>query len=169
MRPIAVLARDVRRDLNAVPGADTTTISPTADRLPTPRFPAAAARCYVVPGVIAMAEYTLSGQAAEFYESTFVPALFAPWGERLVEAADRGRAMRCWTSRAGPGWWPGPPPAITGPSVTGVDAELLPIADAMDAGTRSRIEADARTALTPFIGADGSIAAPIEVHLIAAG
>jgi 2-polyprenyl-3-methyl-5-hydroxy-6-metoxy-1,4-benzoquinol methylase len=58
---------------------------------------------------------------------------------------------------------------ITGPSVTGVDAELLPIADAMDAGTRSRIEADARTALTPFIGADGSIAAPIEVHLIAAG
>jgi hypothetical protein len=52
---------------------------------------------------------------------------------------------------------------------TFLDAELLPIADAMDAGTRARIEADARTALTPFIGADGSIAAPIEVHLIAAG
>jgi hypothetical protein len=31
----------------------------------------------VVPGVIAMAEYTLSAQAAQFYESTFVPALFA--------------------------------------------------------------------------------------------
>jgi hypothetical protein len=46
---------------------------------------------------------------------------------------------------------------------------LLPIADAMDAGTRHRIEADARAALAPFIGAGGSIAAPIEVHLIAAG
>lgn len=31
--------------------------------------------------------YTLSGQAAEFYESTFVPALFAEWAERLVAAA----------------------------------------------------------------------------------
>lgn len=31
--------------------------------------------------------YALSAQAAEFYESTFVPALFASWAERLVDAA----------------------------------------------------------------------------------
>jgi ubiquinone/menaquinone biosynthesis C-methylase UbiE len=32
--------------------------------------------------------YTLAAEAAEFYESTFVPALFADWAHRLVEAAD---------------------------------------------------------------------------------
>lgn len=31
--------------------------------------------------------YTLSAEAAEFYESTFVPALFRPWAERLADAA----------------------------------------------------------------------------------
>ncbi len=31
--------------------------------------------------------YTLSARAAEFYESTFVPALFRPWAERLADAA----------------------------------------------------------------------------------
>jgi len=31
--------------------------------------------------------YTLPARAAEFYESTFVPALFAEWAERLVAAA----------------------------------------------------------------------------------
>ena len=31
--------------------------------------------------------YTLSAEAAEFYESTFVPALFADWAGRIVEAA----------------------------------------------------------------------------------
>lgn len=30
--------------------------------------------------------YALSAEAAEFYESTFVPALFRPWAEHLVEA-----------------------------------------------------------------------------------
>jgi len=32
--------------------------------------------------------YTLSAQAAEFYESTFVPALFADWAHRLVSAVE---------------------------------------------------------------------------------
>jgi SAM-dependent methyltransferase len=32
--------------------------------------------------------YALTAQAAEFYESTFVPGLFASWAQRLVEAAD---------------------------------------------------------------------------------
>ena len=32
--------------------------------------------------------YTLSAHAAEFYQSTFVPALFAQWAQRLVEAAE---------------------------------------------------------------------------------
>jgi SAM-dependent methyltransferase len=32
--------------------------------------------------------YALSAKAAEFYESTFVPALFAEWAERLVAAAE---------------------------------------------------------------------------------
>src|ERR1044071_5443734 len=32
--------------------------------------------------------YTLPARAAEFYESTFVPALFAEWAERLVAAAE---------------------------------------------------------------------------------
>jgi SAM-dependent methyltransferase len=31
--------------------------------------------------------YGLSATAAEFYESTFVPALFGPWARRLVDAA----------------------------------------------------------------------------------
>ncbi len=31
--------------------------------------------------------YTLSAQAADFYESTFVPALFGAWAQRLVPAA----------------------------------------------------------------------------------
>jgi SAM-dependent methyltransferase len=31
--------------------------------------------------------YVLSAEAAEFYESTFVPALFAGWAERIVDAA----------------------------------------------------------------------------------
>jgi ubiquinone/menaquinone biosynthesis C-methylase UbiE len=55
------------------------------------------------------------------------------------------------------------------PSVgTFLDAELLPIAGAIDAVTRDRIVTDARAALAPYIGADGSIAAPIEVQLITA-
>jgi SAM-dependent methyltransferase len=32
--------------------------------------------------------YTLSADAAEFYESTFVPALFGDWARRLVDAAE---------------------------------------------------------------------------------
>lgn len=32
--------------------------------------------------------YSLTAEAAEFYESTFVPALFADWAERLVAFAD---------------------------------------------------------------------------------
>ncbi len=32
--------------------------------------------------------YVMSAEAAEFYESTFVPALFGTWARRLVDAAD---------------------------------------------------------------------------------
>src|SRR5262245_26572740 len=32
--------------------------------------------------------YTLSAEAAETYEHTFVPALFRPWAQRLVAAAE---------------------------------------------------------------------------------
>jgi ubiquinone/menaquinone biosynthesis C-methylase UbiE len=253
---------------------------------------------------IAMADYTLSAQAAEFYESTFVPALFEPWAARLAGAADLRPGCAVLDVACGTGVVARAAAEIAGRSVTGVDsnpamlavarrsrpdldwrtgdahalpfpdsrfdrvlcqaalmfftdpvaalremgrvggrvvvqvpgrlshsagyqaladvvtrhagtpligsyfaagdpallrqwfaaaglrtdrfetwtsatrlasvdafldAELLPIADAMDAGTRHRIEADARAALAPFIGAGGSIAAPIEVHLIAAG
>jgi SAM-dependent methyltransferase len=48
---------------------------------------------------------------------------------------------------------------------TFLDAELLPLGDEP---SRPAIEAGARTALAPFLAADGSIAAPIEVHLITA-
>jgi trans-aconitate methyltransferase len=51
---------------------------------------------------------------------------------------------------------------------TFLDAELLPIADAVDQPTRDRIVADCRTALAPFLDPDGAIAAPIEAHLAVA-
>jgi SAM-dependent methyltransferase len=47
---------------------------------------------------------------------------------------------------------------------TFLDAELLPIADQIDADVRRRIAADCQQA--SFVNADGSITAPIEVHLI---
>jgi ubiquinone/menaquinone biosynthesis C-methylase UbiE len=37
---------------------------------------------------VAEETYALSTDAAEFYESTFVPALFDSWAQRLVQAAD---------------------------------------------------------------------------------
>ena len=46
--------------------------------------------------------------------------------------------------------------------------ELLPIADRVDPNVRDRIVADCRTALAPFTGPDGAVAAPIEAHLITA-
>jgi hypothetical protein len=46
--------------------------------------------------------------------------------------------------------------------------ELLPISDRVDPDVRDRIVADCRTALAPFTGLDGAIAAPIEAHLITA-
>ncbi|MEU7904669.1 methyltransferase domain-containing protein [Actinoplanes sp. NPDC049118] len=60
--------------------------------------------------------YALSAQAADFYESTFVPALFAGWARRLVSAAapvpgssfldvgcGTGIVARTAAGRAGPG------------------------------------------------------------------
>lgn len=46
--------------------------------------------------------------------------------------------------------------------------ELLPIAGSVDMATRDRIVRDCQDALAPFLGPDGAIAAPIEVHLITA-
>jgi SAM-dependent methyltransferase len=37
---------------------------------------------------VASETYTLSARSAEFYESTFVPALFADWAAHLVDAAE---------------------------------------------------------------------------------
>jgi ubiquinone/menaquinone biosynthesis C-methylase UbiE len=44
--------------------------------------------------------YSLTESAAEFYESTFVPALFGPWADRLaavVAAGDRVLDVGCGT------------------------------------------------------------------------
>ena len=49
-----------------------------------------------------------------------------------------------------------------------ISVELLPLADRVDAATRELIAGECRTALAPYTAADGSVAAPIEVHLLAA-
>jgi SAM-dependent methyltransferase len=55
------------------------------------------------------------------------------------------------------------------PSLTTfLDVELLPLADRIDQDTRARIDADCRTALTPFTDPTGAVPAPIEVHLLIA-
>jgi trans-aconitate methyltransferase len=47
--------------------------------------------------------------------------------------------------------------------------ELLPIADGVDEDVLQRIRHECGTALAEFVGADGLVAAPIEVHLVVAG
>jgi SAM-dependent methyltransferase len=47
-------------------------------------------------------------------------------------------------------------------------AELLPFADRWDRAVRDRAVEDCRTALAPFVDAAGTVAAPLEVHLIEA-
>jgi SAM-dependent methyltransferase len=66
--------------------------------------------------------YQLSPEAAEFYESTFVPALFAPWAARLVAAADLKPGMSVLDVACGTGAVARAAAEITGPSVTGLDA-----------------------------------------------
>jgi SAM-dependent methyltransferase len=51
---------------------------------------------------------------------------------------------------------------------TFLDAELLPLAGRLARGVRDRIGAECRTALAPFVDADGGVAAPIEAHLVVA-
>jgi ubiquinone/menaquinone biosynthesis C-methylase UbiE len=51
---------------------------------------------------------------------------------------------------------------------TFLHAELLPIADHVDASTHDRIVADCRVALAPYLAPDGSVSAPLEVQLIVA-
>ncbi len=46
--------------------------------------------------------------------------------------------------------------------------ELLPIADRVEPAVRDRIADECRTALAAFIDSAGSVAAPIEVHLMTA-
>ena len=83
--------------------------------------------------------YSLTGSAAEFYESTFVPALFGPWADRLarvVSAGDRVLDVACGTgavARAAAG---------RGADVTGVDINPAMLAVAR----RSRPDLDWRTA-----------------------
>ncbi len=49
-----------------------------------------------------------------------------------------------------------------------LSVELLPLADRIPAAVRERIAEECRDALTPFVDPSGGIAAPIEVHLLAA-
>ena len=47
--------------------------------------------------------YALTADAAEYYESTFVPALFRPWAERLADAADPRPGQRILDVACGTG------------------------------------------------------------------
>ena len=78
----------------------------------------------VLRGGMAEQTYALSAEAAEFYESTFVPALFAELGRPPRRRGRRWRpASRCSTWPAAPAWWPGPPPTGSAAgSVVGLDA-----------------------------------------------
>jgi hypothetical protein len=49
-----------------------------------------------------------------------------------------------------------------------LSVELLPLADKVPADVRDRIADDCRSALAPFAAGSGGLAAPIEVHLLAA-
>jgi len=49
-----------------------------------------------------------------------------------------------------------------------IEVELLPIVDAVGEDVRRRITDECRAALAPFIAHDGTVAAPIEVHLLRA-
>jgi ubiquinone/menaquinone biosynthesis C-methylase UbiE len=51
---------------------------------------------------------------------------------------------------------------------TFLDAELLPLAGAVEPAVRARIADDCRTTLAGFVDRDGAVAAPIEVHLVVA-
>jgi SAM-dependent methyltransferase len=51
---------------------------------------------------------------------------------------------------------------------TFLDAELLPLAGAVEPAVRDRIVEDCRTTLAGFVGRDGAVTAPIEVHLVVA-
>ncbi|MEV4507629.1 hypothetical protein AB0K00_01550 [Dactylosporangium sp. NPDC049525] len=46
--------------------------------------------------------------------------------------------------------------------------ELLPLADTVTPELHDRITVDCRDALRPFTAPDGSVAAPVEVHLVVA-
>ena len=54
--------------------------------------------------------FQLSVEAAEVYESRFVPALFADWAPHLVEAAGVAPGQAVLDVACGTGWWPGRPP-----------------------------------------------------------
>jgi len=66
--------------------------------------------------------YLLSAQAAEFYEATFVPALFQDWARRLVAFADPAPGRRVLDVACGTGAVARELAAHVGPdSVTGID------------------------------------------------
>lgn len=50
-----------------------------------------------------------------------------------------------------------------------LEAELLPIGDLIEADVPDPVGADAARELAPFVSCQGSITAPIDVHLVAAG
>jgi len=68
--------------------------------------------------------YALSAQAADFYETTFVPALFGRWARRLVGAADLGPGLRVLDVACGTGVVARAAAEAVGPAGTVVGVDL---------------------------------------------
>jgi SAM-dependent methyltransferase len=66
-------------------------------------------------------KYLLSAQAAEFYESTFVPALFGAWARRLVDTAEAAPGQTVLDVACGTGVVARTAADRAGPSVVGLD------------------------------------------------
>jgi ubiquinone/menaquinone biosynthesis C-methylase UbiE len=105
------------------------------------------------------ADWPIKDSGPEAYERYLVPAIFAPWGERLVERARIGRGERVLDLACGTGIVARLAAACVGPggAVTGVDInpEMIAVAHAVTSGGGPPIEwreSDAHA--LPF--ADGS-------------
>jgi SAM-dependent methyltransferase len=67
-------------------------------------------------------QYRLSARAAQFYQDTFVPALFGPWAQRLVAAADLHPGQAVLDVACGTGAVTRAAAELAGPTVVGLDA-----------------------------------------------